>query len=102
MSLRIKHRPAAPYRIEKDHWQAAHANRLIRMQSHGSAAFFPPETSRSVMVEDKNAFGLGYFDGDTITHHMWLVPRGERGPYRVSWMAYQNTDQLLELLAILD
>jgi hypothetical protein len=48
-----------------------------------------------------DGFGLGYGDGGQLTHFLWLSGKGEHGPYTVTTMAYQNTDQLLELLGLL-
>ena len=48
-----------------------------------------------------DGFGLGYGEGDELTHFVYLEPKGERGPYRVSHLIYQNADQLLELLGLL-
>ena len=53
------------------------------------------------MQEADNGFGLGYRDGDRITHHFWAEAKGEQGPYSVWWLAYETTDQLLELLALM-
>ena len=53
------------------------------------------------MQEADNCFGLGYRDGDRISHHFWAEAKGEQGPYNVWWLAYETTDQLLELLALL-
>jgi len=64
----------------------------------------PAGLTRYEMAETKNGFGLGYRrEGDgTLTHYVWMsAPNVERGPYTVQWAAYQDYDQLLELLAVL-
>ena len=53
------------------------------------------------MNEADNGFGLGYREGERITHHLWAEAKGESGPYEVWWLAYETTDQLLELLGLL-
>lgn len=93
-----------PRRLCKDDWQAVHASRLARSQAHGCCNVISPESTRAEMIGDKNAFGLGYFDGPNgeLTHHLWINPKEvDQGPYHVKWMAWQTGKQLLEMLALL-
>jgi len=91
-----------PRRISADDWEAVHASRLAQLRGHGGCTVTSPKETRAEMIADKKAFGLGYFDGEELTHHVWINPeKVEPGPYTVKWMAYRNGDQLLELLALL-
>ena len=95
--------PRIPTRITKDDWQAVHASRINRVRSHGAINLDSPDGTRGEMVGDKNAFGLGYYDGPNgeLTHHLWINPReAESGPYKVKWAVWQTGEQFLELMAV--
>ena len=100
-TLRVPGRPRPPQRISLDDAAAVHAARLQRLRPHGGINLHHPNITRSGMVESDQGFGLGYRDGDRITHHFWAEAKGESGPYEVWWMAFQSTDELLELLGLL-
>ena len=100
-TLRVPVRPRPPLRITLDDAEAAHTGRLQRLRPHGGVNLNHPDLTRSGMGEADNGFGLGYRDGDRITHHFWAEAKGESGPYEVWWLAYESTDQLLELLGLL-
>ena len=91
-----------PCRLTAKDAEEIHATRTLQMQCHGKA-FLPFEHTLAELSWKKNAFGFGFRDKNGIlTHHIWLSGKGkEQGPYRVEWMAYQNTDQMLELLSLL-
>lgn len=101
--LRVRATPRVPQRISVDDHEAAHAARLARVKGHGAVDILPSANTWHEMVETKNGFGLGYRgEGDAITHYLWLSAQSiGHGPYSVQWMAYQDYDQLLELLAVL-
>ena len=99
--LRVPVRARPPIRIGVDDAEAVHAGRLARLRPHGGVNFHDATFTRTAMQEADNGFGLGYRDGDRITHHFWANAKGEQGPYSVWWFAYETTDQLLELLALL-
>ncbi len=100
-TLRVPVRARPPVRIGVDDAEAVHAGRLARLRPHGGVNFHDPTFTRTAMQEADNGFGLGYRDGDRISHHFWANAKGEQGPYSVWWFAYESTDQLLELLALL-
>jgi hypothetical protein len=101
--LRVPVKARVPSRISTADWAKVHASRQGRRRAHGSLTFDPPGITHSAMLFAKQGFGLGYYDGPDgeLTHHMWCVAKGERGPYSVHWMSYQNWDQFLELVALL-
>ena len=99
--LRVPARFRPPRRLSADDAALMHANRCARMRVHGSAVFDEPAATESDMRWAKNGFGLGYFEGDRLTHHLFAEAKSENGPYSIWWLAYQTGDQLLELLALI-
>ncbi len=101
--LRVAVKARIPERITVENWAAVHAARQTRMRGHGSCVLFPPEVTRLEMLAH-NGFGLGYFDGPdgALSHYLWFIEEDrESGPYTIPWMAYQNGEQLRELIALL-
>ena len=49
----------------------------------------------------ENGFGLGYYEGETLTHFFWGEAKGEHGPYQISLFCYRSIDEMLELLALI-
>jgi hypothetical protein len=95
--------PARPaQRLTKKDWKAVHTCLLNRMRGHGSCNVFHPELIRFEMAYDPKGFGLGYYDGNELTHHLWLSNEGgENGPIMVYWSAFRSYEQFLELLSLL-
>ena len=100
-TLRVPVRPRPPARITPDDAEAAHSGRLRRLRPHGGVSLDHLNLTRGGMSEADNGFGLGYRVGERITHHFWAEAKGESGPYEVWWLAYESTDQMLELLGLL-
>ena len=71
------------------------------MRAHGSVVFDDAAATEMDVRWAKNGFGLGYFAGDRLTHHLYAEAEDENGPYSVWWMAYEDGHQLLELLALI-
>ena len=100
-TLRVPARAAIPVRLEAGDWQAMHAGRLRRVQGHGACSLTPAGMTHCEVLWSENGFGLGYMNADgEVSHHMWCSAKGEHGPYRVEWMAYETRAQFLELLAL--
>ncbi|XOV85223.1 MAG: GNAT family N-acetyltransferase [bacterium] len=100
-TLKVNHRVPTPRRIGVDDYKSVHAAMCKRQKVHGSVVLFDDMLMKSELNWTQDGFGLGYGDAEELTHFMWLSGTGEHGPYRVTAMAYQNTDQLLELLGLL-
>lgn len=100
-NLKIERQARSPQRITPKDWEVIHANRLQRLRAHGGCNFYAPEYTKFETAED--GFGFGYFNPEgALTHHVWMGGKGkEDGPFSVRWMAYQNSDQLFELLALI-
>ena len=97
-----QHRP--PKRLSVKDAAAMHKAMTARKQAHGGICLTPPETIQAEALYQKKPFGLGYFDGpsDELTHFIWGEMQGEEhGPYRITARAYQSSEQLLELLALM-
>ncbi len=99
--LRVPARFRPPRRLTADDAASMHANRCARMRAHGSAVFDEPAVTEADVRWAKNGFGLGYFEGDRLTHHLFADAEDENGPYSIWWLAYRSGGQLLELLALI-
>ncbi|UCF96836.1 MAG: hypothetical protein JSV89_16905 [Spirochaetaceae bacterium] len=99
----VEYRP--PKRLTVADYKEIHACRLERLKQHGCCSIFSPELTKAHMLEYKNGFGLGYYDGPEgdLSHHAWFSIEGpvEGGSYRVEWLSYQNWQQFLELLSVI-
>jgi GNAT superfamily N-acetyltransferase len=97
-----KYRP--PKRLTIADYKEIHVCRLQRLKQHGCCSIFSPELTKAHMLEYKNGFGLGYYDGPkgALSHHVWFSIEGpvEGGTYRVEWLSYRNWQQFLDLLAV--
>ena len=91
-----------PKRLTKNDWQAVHNAMMVRRRGHGGCVLTEPKLMKAEMGLRQNTFGFGYETEGKLSHCLWLGQKGaEHGPYRVEMFAYQNGDQLLELLALL-
>jgi predicted GNAT family acetyltransferase len=101
LRVRAKHR--IPRRFGLADVETIHASRVARMRGHGGVSLYEAGMTRVEMAEH-DGFVLGYCDGPdgALTHHLRCVPQGkEIGPYFVPWLAYQNYEQFMELMALL-
>jgi hypothetical protein len=101
--LKVKPLERRPRRLTIDDWQRVHAGRLARWRWHGACNITAPEFTRHEMLVSGHHFGLGFGEGDELSHHIWCHSREvtEFGPYKVRWMAWQTTEQFHELMAVL-
>ncbi len=92
-----------PRRLSADDYEQVHTALTNRRKFHGAAILNPPEMVKAEMQWTENPFGLGYFDGPdgTLSHFIWGEMKGEHGPYNINARAYQTTEQLMELLALM-
>jgi len=102
-SLMVDHVPfRPPTRITMDEWADMHSALTNRMLSHGSVVIDPPEVVQAEVAFGDNPFALGYRDDDgKLTHFIYGQMKAAYGPWHIDALAYQNTDQLLELLRLL-
>ena len=92
-----------PKRLTVDDFEAVHGAMVNRRKLHGTAILHPVDIMKAELAWTENPFGLGYFDGPggSLSHFVWGEMKGEHGPYRITVRAYQTTEQLMELLALL-
>lgn len=101
--LNISVKARMPKRLSAEDYVVVHKARLNRLRGHGACNLLPEVVTQGELKTIDEGFGLGYFDGENgeLTHCFWCKAKDEHGPYSVYWMAYQNHDQFLELLALL-
>lgn len=100
--LMVDHRVAPPVRLGLDNAEEMHAALLARHKVHGSVDLAPWQLVRAEMGFHGDCVALGYRDDQgVLTHFLVMDAKGERGPYRVFMWAYQNNDQLLQLLGLI-
>lgn len=90
-----------PTRLDKGDWRDIHTSMMRRLRRHGGCNLDPPEIMKAELGFYENGFGLGYYAGDELTHFFWCDAKGEHGPYEIRLLAYRDTDQLLELFALI-
>ncbi|MCF7859237.1 MAG: GNAT family N-acetyltransferase [Candidatus Cloacimonetes bacterium] len=100
--LDIPVKPKTPIRFTDKDFKKIHKSRARRLSCHGGVTL-PEITTYSEMGKPEKSICLGFQDEEgNITHHVCLYGKGkEAGPLWVSWMAYQNLEQLMDLLALL-
>ena len=101
-TLRVDAPFRPPKRLTKDDWRAVHGAMMARRRGHGGCLLPEPELMKAELGLRPNGFGLGYETNGVLTHCLWLdAKRVSHGPYSVEMLAYQNGNQLLELLGLL-
>ena len=96
----ISLKPRAPRRLSADDSDAMLAALMARPPLHGNVVINQSSCFQAELrMED--GFGLGYYEGQRLTHFVWIKPQDEHGPYKVRWMGYQDGQGLLELFALL-
>jgi len=102
-TLNVAKRFRPPKRLAEDNWRDMHTAMKNRQRPHGGCWLTPPETVQAEYIWTDNPFGLGYYDGPdgTLSHFFFGESEGQHGPYKIQFMAYQNNDQLFELLALI-
>ncbi|MCZ6619865.1 MAG: GNAT family N-acetyltransferase [Gammaproteobacteria bacterium] len=90
-----------PVRLTKANWREIHGAMMRRVRAHGGCVLAPPEIVKADLAWTEHGFGLGYYDGEDLSHFFWCDARGENGPYEIVAMAYRSGDELLELLALI-
>ncbi|MCP4427969.1 MAG: GNAT family N-acetyltransferase [Chloroflexi bacterium] len=101
--LRLKNKARIPRRLTKGDWRIMHQAMLARQRTHGGVNLTPERLMQGEISMSKDDFGLGYEDGRNgeLSHFFWCRAKGMRGPYTILFMAYQNWDQFLELMALI-
>ena len=102
-TLQVDHPFRPPTRLSSGNFADIHHALVHRQKFHGSVVIYPASIVEAEMCWTEHPFGLGYFDGPdkTLTHFIWGTMKGEHGPYEIAMRAYQNPEQLMELLALI-
>ncbi len=93
-----------PRRLTKDNWRDIHQAMHARLRGHGGCVLNPPEILCGELAGVENLVALGYFDGadGSLSHFIVGHAKAGRGPYHINYYGYQNTDQLFDLLALIN
>lgn len=91
-----------PKRITPRDFEAVYYAMTHRKADHGTVTICSKQFIKADLNLSENGFGLGYHDGPggTLSHFIWGSVKGEHGPFEISYRAYQNPEQLMELLAL--
>ena len=103
-ALTVPYAKRPPVRLASEDFEEMHASRLGGVREHGYVRFDSPLVTKSDQCTTKKGFGLGFRDGSNgeLTHHIWfMVMGGENGPYKATWMSYQNREQFIELMGLM-
>ena len=92
-----------PKRLTADDLDAMYRTMRDRARGHAGCSLDAPALFKAEWRWISTPFALGYYDGPggALSHFFMAAAEGERGPYEVIFMAYQNVDQLLELLSLI-
>lgn len=92
-----------PVRVGRDDWEDLAGLMARRWRPHGGVALGPPEVLRAELgFVDDPYLGLGFRDGSgNLTACIVGSNAGEHGPYRIDLIAYEDVDDLRDLLGLL-
>jgi len=101
-TLKVPRLTRRPVRLGLEDLERVHAARRRSWRSHGAAAFDGTGDTEADMLWYAGGYVLGFEadDGD-LSHCVSVVRKGESGPDRVRWFAFQTREQLHELLSVL-
>jgi hypothetical protein len=101
-SLTVPDGHRTPVRIGlDDHVEVAEALRR-RRRGHGGVSMDGSHVMKAELGFLSPPLGLGYRDeSGRLTHFVYGKAKGEEGPYRLHFVSYETTGQLLELLSLL-
>ncbi len=92
-----------PRRLTAADWEMIHSAMMNRRMTHGGCRLHPAELLQVELNHSEKSFLLGYCDGPDgeLTHFFWASDDEEHGPCYIHMFAYQNHEQLMELLALI-
>jgi len=92
-----------PVRLTADDGGQIHQALLKRKQQHGGVTLLPEPLVSAELNWSKKGFGIGYADGEQgeLTHFFWATSKGEHGPAVIHILAFQTTEQFIELMALI-
>lgn len=91
-----------PVRLDKNDYADMHLALANRKRSHGGVVIESENFVKAETAFTEDPTGLGFRNQDgVLTHFIWGSNKGENGPFEITMLAYQNRQQLLELLALI-
>lgn len=100
LQIDVPYRP--PVRLTVDDWEEVHQALHARERPHGGVRMLAAGFTRAEMMWTEKPFGLGYRSASgELTHFIWGKTKGESGPYHLYHIAYQDSQQMLELLQLI-
>ncbi len=102
-ALLLDHIPyRTPERIPLDAWADLQGAMAGRLGSHGAVVLDPADLFAAEIGLNEKMYALGYRDEQgELTHFVLGSLQEGHGPFRITFLAYRTTDQLLELLRLL-
>ena len=101
--LRVESARRSPVRVTRDDWAEVAGLMARRSRRHGGVALDPPEVLRVELLWVSDPY-LGFgFRGDDgrLTACIIGTNTGEHGPFKVQLLAYEDADDLRDLLGLL-
>ncbi len=100
INIDVDFRP--PLRLTQKHAADLYQALMQRWRGHGGTQLASVKLVEAEMGWTEEPLGLGYRDEEgKLTHFVWGRCKGEYGPFHIHALAYQNRQQLLELMALL-
>lgn len=101
-SLNVDADYSVPVRLSEDNAEEMHGALMNRWRSHGSVQVLPVGHLAAELGWTESPMGLGFRDDNgKLTHFFWGSSKEENGPLKITLMAYENREQLNELLALI-
>ncbi len=91
----------SPVRLTIEDAAEIHALMVRRHRDHGGVVLDGPAIVEAEMSYVEKALGLGFRDGERLTHFVFLDTKDETGAYDVTMYGYEEPGQYIELLSLL-
>ena len=100
--LKVPRLSRSPKRLSKNDAKAMHECRCSRKRYHGGCNLNGSGETKATTIWQEHGFGLGFENKNgTLTHFLWIEPKGEHGPYNVCFTGWETHEQFIELLSVL-
>jgi hypothetical protein len=101
--LKVPRLSRSPKRLSKNDAKAMHECRCRRKRYHGGCNLNGSGETKATTIWQEHGFGLGFEnENGTLTHFLWIEPKGEHGPYNVCFTGWETHEQFIELLSVLN
>lgn len=99
-SLKVRVDYPTPHRITSDDWVDVTRAMTNRMRTHGSVMIDNEQYLEGDLGFRPESKGFGFYTDGELTHFV-LGTGGGSKPFDINWMAFQDTNQFLQLLSLL-